>query len=351
MYKNNLLVLLLISGLLFFAEKSEAQTLDKTLNGLSEKAAVAYVQPAISAFGSNLNSGWFSGSPGNKFLGLDFSLKIFAAGSFFNDANRNFSVSAPYRFTSPEVDEILKNSGFTPSLPGYAELKNEMLQQAFRVIIYGPTIVGSADEHMKIKFEGAVINNQAVASTTIDVDEVTGLLDNIPILPTPGIQLNLGTVYGTQVALRWLPKINLEDIGDLSLFGFGVLHNINSWIPVPLPLDFSLGFFTQKLMVSDVFESKATQFGAYVSQQIGIGVSVTPYVGITYETSSTNVTYNYTYDTPAGDITEKIKFDLESENKMGLTLGAKFSLFFFNIAADYKIAKTKTATVAMFYEF
>jgi hypothetical protein len=129
------------------------------------------------------------------------------------------------------------------------------------------------------------------------------------------------------------------------------MHNVNSWIPLPLPLDFSVGFFTQKLSVGDIFQSKATQFGLYVSRTIGIGVSVTPYAGITSESSSTTIKYDYKFDTPAGPSVQHIQFDLNGENNVGITLGAKLSLFFFNIAADYKIAKTNTATVAMFFGF
>lgn len=345
------LTILFATTILLFSAKSQAQTLDETLNNLSQQAGEAYVQPIISAFGSNLNSGWFSGSPGNKLLGFDLNIKLMASASFFSDANKTFNVSAPFRFNSQQADQILANSGYSSSSSGYKELKNAMLSQEFKVNVSGPTIVGSSGEHLKIKFPGATIDNKTVASSTIDVAEVKGLLNNTSALPTPGIQLNIGTIYGTQAALRWLPSVDLQNLGKFSLFGFGILHNINSWVPLPLPLDFSLGFFTQKLTVGDVFQSKATQFGLYVSRTIGFGVSVTPYAGITSESATTTIKYDYTFDTPAGPSTQHIQFDLNGENGIGITLGAKLSLFFFNIAADYKIAKTNTATAAMFFGF
>ena len=329
-----------------------AQSLDETLQNLSNQAAEAYVQPIIPAFGSNLNSGWFSGSPGNTLLGFTLNVKVFAAGSFLAGEAKNFSVSAPFRFTSPQVEKILNNSGIFSGMPGYDALKNKMLSQAYTVKLSGPTVIGSKDEHLQIEFPGETINGVTVGSATVDVNEVTGLLDNLSIFPTPGIQLNVGTIYGTQAAFRWLPSVDIKDLGKFSFFGFGILHNINSWIPIPLlPVDFSVGYFTQKLKVGDIFESKATQFGLYVSQQFGIGLSVTPYAGVTYETSTTTVNYDYVFDTPVGPTTQHISFDLEGKNKLALTLGARLNIFFFNIAADYKIGAINTATASIFFGF
>ncbi len=349
--KRYFVLLFAVALLFFFPEKQiKAQSLDESLNTLSMEAAKAYVQPLTNAFSSNLNSGWFSGSPSNSLLGFTFNVKVVGIGSFLNSESKNFSVTTPFRFSSAEVDYILQNSGYSKSDAEYDDLKEAMLKQEFNVKLSGPTVIGSKDETGKLEFSGAEINGKQIVATEMDIDAIKGVLD-MSVFPTAAVQLNIGTVYGTQAALRWFPTLEIEDVGKLSLFGFGILHNINSWVPLPLPLNFSVGYFTQKMTFGDYFESKATQFGLYVSRQVGIGLSVTPYAGITYETATTTLTYDYAFDTPAGPSTQQIKLDLEGENNVGLLVGARLNIFFFNIAADYKIAKTNTFTASMFFGF
>lgn len=329
----------------------KAQTLDETLNNLSQKAASSYVQPIISAFGSNLNSGWFDRVPSASFLGLDIELKFVGSGSFFSDDAKRFTAEGTFRFTNAQVDDILASSGISTSNPLYSDIKNEMLGTDFNVNLSGPTIVGSDQEHLVIEFPGATIKGQTIASTTIDVNEVKGLLNDMPILPMGAIQLGVGTVYGTKAYLRWFPSMDIPDVGQFSFIGFGGMHNPGVWFPNPLPIDFAIGFFTQKLTVGDIFESNATQFGIFASKTFGIGVSVTPYVGLTSESATTTVKYDYTFDTPSGTSTQTIQFDLEGENGTGITLGAAFNLIFINFAVDYKMANTNTATASLSFGF
>ncbi len=343
------LVLLLLSFLFFTNTKS--QTLDETLSNLGKQAATSYVQPIISAFGSNLNSGWFNRVPSASLVGLDIELKIVGSGSFFADDAKTFSADGTFRFSDAQVGSILSNSGISTSNPLYNAIKNEMLSRDFSVNLSGPTIVGSDQENLVVEFPGATIQGQTLASQTINVAEVKGLLNNLSALPMGAIQIGLGTVYGTKAYFRWFPEVDIQDLGKFSFFGFGGMHNPGVWFPNPLPIDFAIGFFTQKLTVGDVFESTATQFGIFASKTFGIGVSVTPYVGLTSESSTTTLKYDFVFDTPTGQSTSTLQFDLEGENTTGITLGAAFNLFILNISADYKIAKTNTATVALTFGF
>ncbi len=332
-----------------------AQSLEETLSKLSSTAGKAYVAPVISGFGSNLNSGWVSKLPDAKLMGFTFDLKIIAAGSFFTDTQQNFLTSGKFFFSSSQVDQILANSGFSSGQQGYSDLKNKMMSTEFDVSFSGPTIIGSESEYLKIVFpkQNVTANNQTftVNEYKLNVQEVKGLLNKLSILPTPGIQLTVGTVFGTNVAVRYSPKIKIsDDLGEFSLMGFGGVHNIGTWFPNPLPVDISVAFFTQKLKVGDVFESNASQMGAYVSKTFGFAVSFAPFAGIISETSNTKVTYDYQSNQMVNGVPvpkAKINFELDGENKVGYIVGFNIKLGLFNINADYKFSKTNTASAGI----
>ncbi len=347
MKKTSLLIIFIIAGL--FSQQLYAQNIDETVNNLSQQAGTAYVQPVISAFSSNLNSGWFANAPSASILGFDLSVKVSAAASFFNDDQKTFNSSGSFRFTGSQVDDILANSGITSSNPAYQSLKDHMLLREYTVDFSGPTIVGSDQENMSISFGGDPDIN--IGAATIKLTGVKGLLNNYSALPFGSIQFGLGTVYGTKALIRWFPSVTVEDLGKISFFGWGFLHNANIWFDNPLPVDISLGFFSQKLTVGDVFESNATQYGIYLSKTFGMGISVSPFVGLTNETGTTTVKYDYSFDTPTGATTQHLEFDLDGANSTAFTLGATFKLFILNLSADYKIAKTNTASASIFFGF
>lgn len=341
----------LIITMLFFFNPVKAQNLDETLSNLGTKVAESYVQPITSAFGSDLNSGWFNKVPDAKFLGLDFELKVVVSGSFLQSSNKTFNVSGTFRFTPEQINQILVNSSVDPNSVIGQGIKNEMLSKDFDVNISGPTIIGSDKDHLIVQFPGAVINGQTLAAQSIEVAAVKGYLNNLSALPMGAVQLSVGTVYGTSASFRWLPSVDIQNMGKSKLFGFGIMHNPGIWLPNPLPINIAVGFFTEKLTVGDIFKSVATQYGIFASKTFGMGITFTPYVGLTKETSTTTIRYNYIISTPNGTSTSNISFDLSGKNDIGVTLGAALKLFALNISADYKLANTRTASVAISFVF
>lgn len=228
-----------------------------------------------------------------------------------------------------------------------------MQNRAFDVNFSGPTIIGKKSDFLKITFPGQIISasgqSYTVSSKIIDVTQVQGFLDELPALPTAAAQLTVGTVYGTNVALRWFPDMDIQNLGKFSYFGFGIIHNPGVWLPNPLPLDLTVGFFTQKLKVGTIFESTATQFGVYAAKTFGIFISITPYVGLTTETSKTTVSYDYTSNQTLNGVPVKahISVDMNGENSSSAVIGFNLHLGFVNINADYKLAKTKTASAGI----
>jgi hypothetical protein len=334
---------------------TKAQSLEETLSNLSSGAGKAYVAPVISAFGSNLNSGWVSRVPEATKFKLHLDLKLILAGSFFSDEHKTFNATGKFFFSSQQVSQILQASGYTPTTPGYNQLRDQMLAKEFEVNFAGPTIVGSKNRNLKITFPQQTISasgqNYTVNSYTLNIDEVKGLLDELTALPTPGVQLTGGTVFGTNVSIRYSPKIKVSDeLGDFSLWGIGAIHNPGAFLAVPLPVDIAISYFSQKMTVGDVFESTAGQFGIFAGKSFGGAFGISPYVGYIIESSKTKVSYDYQSNQTVNGIPVpklKVNFESEGENKSGFVVGLTLRLGIININADYKAAKTSTASAGV----
>ncbi|MEW6196645.1 MAG: DUF6588 family protein [Bacteroidota bacterium] len=347
------IILILILGSTVFAQDN-GDNLNQTLSNLSSDAVKSYVAPAVSSFGSNLNSGWVSKLPSATKFSLNFDLKFVAMGSFLESAEKNFATSGTFRFTEQQAEEILNNSGYYFPDPRYVVAKEEILSRDWVVNISGPTIVGSENERVKVYFPGD--ETLGLENYEITIEEVKGLLDNWKIFPSAAVQLTVGTLAGTNVSLRYLPDISKaagfnDELGKFTFWGLGIIHNPGVWLMNPLPVDIGVGYFYQKLEVGDVFESSNTQFGLYASKTFGFIFSVTPYAGLTFESSTTSVRYDYEYDTAAGPQTAKIDIELEGDNSAAFLLGVSFKLAAVNINADYKMAKTNTASLGLSFGF
>lgn len=326
---------------------------NETLSNLSNDAARAYVSPVISAFGSNLNAGWVNKAPEAKRFGIDLDIKIVGMGSFFDDAQKTFSTSGTFRFTSAQADQ-LTSSISDPT--ARAEVKNQILSKDFSVGISGPTLIGSGNENVKITFNGESFNtskgNITVPTQNIILNDVNGFLEDLSVLPMGAVQFNVGTLMGTSLSFRWLPSVEIKDLGQFNFWGIGGMHNPAVWLDKPLPVDVAFGVFYQSMDVGTVFNSTATQYGVFVSKSFNfLFLGFTPYISVTGETSSTTITYDYEFDTPTGTEKSKIDFSLDGENSGAFTVGGTFKLAILNFSVDYKLANTNTLSASVFFGF
>ncbi len=344
---------LLFGSIILFSSftYSQGDDINQTLSNLSTAAAKPYVNPVISAFGSNLNSGWVSKLPSAKIFSFNLDLKIVGMGSFFNDNEKTFATSGAFRFTSSQADQLV--AGLPASVR--ADIKNQILSQDFIVDIAGPTIIGSGSDRVKVTFAGQAFTTSSgtfnVPGQTFTLADVKGFLDNIPALPTAAVQLGLGTFVGTNFMVRWLPDIEIKNLGKFSFWGVGALHNPAVWFDGEMPFDIAFGGFYQKLNVGTIFETKASQFGVYIGKQLGSLIAFTPYLGVTTESSTTTINYDYEFDTPAGISKSNIKFEMKGKNTVGFMFGASFKLAILNFNVDYKIANVRTLSAGLNFGF
>ncbi|PIP78774.1 MAG: hypothetical protein COW85_03220 [Ignavibacteria bacterium CG22_combo_CG10-13_8_21_14_all_37_15] len=354
-----------ITTIIFFAfifsGVGVSQGLQETLTKLTGTAGEAYVSPIISAFGSNLNSGWVHKSPSSKIFGVDIEVGIVAMATMFGDNNKTFSTNGTFRFSQAQAREMIDASTSDPKLLFLTsgqkdELANLVAQKEFTVGISGPTIVGKKESEVMVDFSGAEI---AYNSQTYKVDpksvgtKAMGFLGDASALPLVAPQFSIGTVYGTMATFRFLPSVEVGDLGKFSYFGFGLQHNPAMFIPVPLPVDVSVAFFTQSLQVGEIFKASATTFGLYASKTFGWGISITPFAGFAMESSSVDVSYDVDLATsvPGVTVPSKVAFKMDGENSARLTIGASIKLALINLSVDYSLAKYNSASFGLNFIF
>ena len=333
------------------ASNASAQDINETLSNISSGAVLKYAEPVIDAFGSSMNSGWFTGLPSSS-NGIHAKLRFVGVGSFFTDDLRRFSYVGNLRLTSSQVDEILISSGYNPNtIPNYESMKNEILSRDWEVKFDGPTITGDLDEYLMVEFPEAVVQGFTIDSYTLELTDVKGYLNNIDVMPSPALQFDLGSVIGTGVSFRYFRGINLQDLGIVNIWGGGISHNLNYWFDDLLPLEIGFGYYFQSFKVGDIFENTASQYGLFLSKRIGGRISIEPYAGLTYETSRSEINYKYEFDSPAGRQELQLNIDYNGDQTVNLALGTSINLSLFVINFDYKFGGTNTGTVGVGFGF
>ena len=345
---------IIFAALILFLQlpvKLYSQSIAETLSNLSSDAVLKYSEPVISAFGSSMNSGWFTGLPAST-NGIHAKLRFVGVGSFFSDDLRTFSHTGSLRLTSAQVDEILYSSGYDPNtIPNYESVKNDILSRDWEVLFNGPTITGNYDDYLKVDFPSAEIQGYTIEQYTLELTDVRGYLNNINVMPSPALQFDLGSLIGTGVSVRYFRGINLQDLGIVNIFGGGISHNLNYWFDDSLPLEIGFGYYFQSFKVGDIFKNTASQYGMFISKRIGGRISIEPYAGLTYETSRSEINYRYVFDSPAGRQELQLNIDYNGDQTVNFALGTSINLSIFVVNFDYKFGGTNTGTVGVGFGF
>jgi hypothetical protein len=168
------------------------------------KIVGAYIAPWTNAFGSALNGGWYNTAKPHKFGGFDIT--------------GNISVG------------MVPSSAETFSVKGLGLSSNF----SFSGSDLAPTVAGLDDKGPALSYNLSGINVP---------------VGNLPpgtkwkLIPAPIVQVGIGLPKGTELKLRYLPKINISDGGDVSLWGVGLMHSIMQYIPGNKLSPFDLSVF------------------------------------------------------------------------------------------------------------
>ena len=150
---------------------AQNESLEEALQQLSQDAAQQYVSPISSAFGADLNGGWFHKAPGAVIAGFNMEIGLVAMGAFFPDDSKSFSVSGKFRFSEAEARQIVSDQNYPQPIED--ELVDQITSQYFTVGISGATVTGAEDDHIIVEFPGETFTvnntNYAVPSENVDL--------------------------------------------------------------------------------------------------------------------------------------------------------------------------------------
>jgi hypothetical protein len=259
-----------------------SQDIEDLVSKYTDENGKGYMQPLADAFGATFNSGLFHSAHLKK-MGFQMYLGIIPSVAFISEKRETFTATTEGSFTPVQTAEV-------PTLFGPSE-STEV----------------SGDGGTVYVFPGGL---------------------NVTMVPFAVPQLTLGSVFGTDVTIRYFSFSLNEDFGDLKLFSWGLRHSISQYIPA-LPLDLAVGFYNQYFSLADLVESNSWMISAQASKHIKI---FTIYGGLGYENSKMDISY-----TSEEDATE-ISFNLKGSNTIRFTAGVTFNLGPVKLNIDYNLA-------------
>ncbi len=195
---------ILIFSLYLFSEVSYSQIKDfdflRSAPADGVKYLQAYISPFANAFGSGLSGGWYNTAKPHKFGGFDITI----------------STSVGIVPTSAQTFDASK-IGLSSSITG----------AGISSTVAGPDKAGP------------LMHYNAGAITLASFNAPKGI--NLRYIPVPTAQVGIGLPFGTELKVRFIPKINIKD-GDVSLWGVGLVHSLMQYLPGNklLPFDVSL---------------------------------------------------------------------------------------------------------------
>jgi hypothetical protein len=164
--------------------------------GDAELMMTEYIRPLTNSIGANLNAGWYNTAKPHKPGGFDITF--------------TFNVAiAPEDHLTYNLDDI--------GLSDNIRYDDNMAKTFSGEEGAGPTI-GYA-------FDVPVIGEQV-----IDLYDHPGGV-GFKMVPSPMINASVGLIKGTEVMGRYMPSVNLKDVGKFDLWGIGFKHDIKQWIP------------------------------------------------------------------------------------------------------------------------
>jgi hypothetical protein len=296
----------------------------------ANKLLDAYINPAMTGLIYGMNSGWYHTAKVHKTLGFDITIGLNA--SIVPSENEIF------RFADLGLTSVTSTSATSPTIGGP---KNAPIA------------------NVSTTFNGTPVT----ASFTMP----EGVKDDLPLnaVPTPAVQFNLGLPAKFEAMLRLVPKVGSDDVKG-NLLGLGLKKEITSWFgPMKkTPLHVSLlAAFTSMNVDYDLqndssipgsnqaaeFKLNSYTFQAIASLNFPV---INFYGGFGYSGGSSSLkmlgTYDLSYNggTFTRTITDPIDQDFDASG-FRTTVGARLSLGFFKIFADYTLQEYNTISAGI----
>lgn len=316
-------------GIAFLASRPvSAQQLPDVITDVGAEYAELYLQPVVNAFGADINAGLIhTAKVGGGALPFDLFLGIKVMGALIPDIDRTLDIAyeTPYTFRAPDGNRY--------DLPVTFRIND------------GPTVFGDTSPGIVTGNVRQTVHPGAdgldntpddiVIDSTLSFNVLPGLYDG-SIAPLAVPQLGIGSLAGTDLIVRYLPRVRHENYGHLEFVGIGLRHSVDRYIP-GLPFRIAGHFMMQRLLITntaseEILSTSSLAAGVAISKTF---VFLTLYAGI--QTEETTVNVDYTFGDELSEIEgENISFELTGDTTLRGMAGASLKLgpFLVNVEAS-----------------
>lgn len=362
--KRALLVILLCFGL--SAGALAQDDLVSNLQSMLAENAELYLSPFAEAFGANLNSGLHYQARPHKLLGVSVTGKAMLAMVPEEATSFNFVLSE--NTMEFDLGNLVSGSGVSvdPVELSFADIYQGADTETATIFGTDGGVLEVADAHLVSLFTQHLLDQGVpslvvdaaatdIASFVADIDdfvlppglgEAFGTEEGDVFLPMFMPQVALGLPFGIELSARGLPPVELEDVGELSLFGLGARVNVDRFIPIPMfPVDITASAFYHQFAVGDLIEANNINVGLQAGKSFNLLIlGIGAYVDAGYQSSSLSISYEFDLDETDNVPGEEISFDFATDPGLYFGAGAHLKLFGL-LMANVGLSQTPTNTV------
>ena len=306
-------IIFLLAILVLINSDSRSQELSNNLEKVGEIYAEKYLEPFTSVIGASFNSHLIGGKM-HTVMKLPFDAFLYvgvkASGTIISDEDRTFSLL----FTD-SVD-----IGGTHKL-AYYEVQN------------APTIFGSTETPTAT---GYYYDSQGNKISVPSIQTIPGIL-NTKFYPFLIPQIGVGSFYGADLTLRFIPRISLGNYGAMGYSGVVLRYNFTYLFP-KLPFNIAVQGGFQNISIENDEGLKYMEGNSYLANlQVSKDIFLfNIYGGLQYEYFKSDISYFYT-DKFNKEIS--VSFSQQSNMKFRGVVGASFNIFPVSINLDISIGK------------
>ncbi|TYP97926.1 hypothetical protein C7447_10392 [Tenacibaculum adriaticum] len=304
----------------------------------------AYMNPAMKGLIYGMNNGWYHTAKVHKKFGFDFSINLNAS-------------------LIPSKDEMFSLSNLT-----------SVNQNTTGGSITSATIAGSENDGAlaTVNFDEDINGVTYNYSGTFEMPG--GIKEDLPLnaVPTPVIQASMGLPFKSDIILRYVPKVGSDDVKG-GLFGIGLKKEITDWFgplgKTPLHVSLLATYTTMGVDYTIVDENPNDNFdiqdgfvdfnlNAYTVQAIASlnFPIINLYGGLGYTGGNSSLkmlgtyTVDYNLSVSQRELVDPLNLDFDASG-FRTTLGARLSLGFFKIFADYTLQEYNSVNAGIAFSF
>jgi Family of unknown function (DUF6588) len=282
----------------FFCSISVYSQIEDRFSELSETNISGYAKPLVTTLGTSMNSGGYYSADIPSFFGFSISFR------------------GMYVFIPDE------QKTFTPQLlDGYTADKTT------------PTIYGEKSGAYYAGPQGYITMPPGLNQSSIPL----------------GYPQIAASFMGTEVMLRYLPKIDISDKNSVSMFGIGIQHEISRYIPL-VPVDIAAQVLYSTFEITNLVDVTNIAFNVHASKTFGV---ITPYFGLQLESTKVDLTYDVKADpnNPLLTQSQTVKVSIDGANTFRTTFGASLQLAVIVLNIDYNLSSQSLFTGGLTFAF